>query len=119
MEARRIEGLDRYIEHDLRGESGHLRPATDPAAVARDSEDLWGGNECDTALRSTDLDVLMLRAPRGLQNELPGLYPEARIAELESMFPSMRIVTIPDTNHYDLVLSADGARMCAAEIQGD
>ena len=111
-------GLDRYIEHDLHGEAPQLRPATDPDAVARDSEDLWGGNECDTALRMSEQEVLMLRAPRGLHNELPGLYPESRITELEQAFPQLRIVTIPDTNHYDLVLSADGARMCAAEIQG-
>ena len=111
-------GLDRYIEHDLQGEPRHLRPATDPEAVARDSEDLWGGNECEAALHMAVSEVLMLRAPRGLQNDVPGLYPEARIAELEAAFPQLRIVTIPDTNHYDLVLSAEGAKLCAAEIQG-
>lgn len=104
--------LDRYLAHDLRGEAGHFHPATDPDAVARDSEDLWGGNECDAALRSSDAEILMLRAPRGLQNEVPPLYPEERLAQLHAEFPQLRIVTIPDVNHYDLVLSTDGARMC-------
>lgn len=112
------DGLERYLEHDLRGEAGHRYASTIPDAVARDSEDLWGGNECDTALRTAAQPILMLRAPRGLQNELPGLYPEERVPELLSEFPMLRIVTIPDTNHYDLVLSEAGARMCAVEIRG-
>lgn len=111
------DGLDRYLAHDLRGAPGHLHPATDPDAVTRDSEDLWGGNECDTALRACDDRVLMLRAPRGLQNELPPLYPEERLAALREEFTCLDIVTIPDTNHYDLVLSAEGAALCVAEME--
>lgn len=111
------DGLDRYLAHDLRGEPGHHHAATDPEAVMRDSEDLWGGNECDTALRSSEQPILMLRAPRGLQNETPGLYSEERVEFLMREFPQLRIVTIPDTNHYDLVLSTDGARLCAAHIR--
>lgn len=110
------DGLDRYLAHDLHGEPGHLRPATDPDAVARDSEDLWGGNECDTALRSSDNEILMLRAPRGLRNEVPPLYADDRLPALLEEFPQLRIVTIPDTNHYDLVLSTEGARLCVTEI---
>lgn len=112
------DGLERYLEHDLRGSAGHLYPSTIPDAVARDSEDLWGGNECDTALRTSEQPILMLRAPRGLQNDAPGLYPEDRVPELMAQFPMLRIVTIPDTNHYDLVLSEEGARLCAIEIRG-
>lgn len=112
------DGLERYLEHDLRGDAGHFHASTRPECVARDSEDLWGGNECDTALRMSEHPILMLRAPRGLQNDAPGLYPEERLPVLEQEFPMLRITTVPDTNHYDLVLSADGARMCAAVIRG-
>ena len=108
--------LDRYITHDLRGEPGALHPSTDPAAVAEDSADLWGDNVVAQGLQSLTSDVTLLRAERGLQNEPVGLYPEAALPGIAAAYPRIVVRTIPDTNHYDLVMSAEGASACAAAL---
>lgn len=107
------EELDRYITHDLHGEAGALRPSTDPAAVAEDSADLWGDNVVALGLQALTVDVPLLRAERGLQNEPVGLYPEAVLPAIAAAYPRIAVRTIPDTNHYDLVMSAEGAAACA------
>lgn len=108
--------LDRYLAYDLRGEAGVLHPATAPEAVSQDSTELWGDNVVDAGLRALTTDVLMLRAERGLQNEALPLYPEMVLAANEAKFPRVRVRTIPDTNHYDLVISAEGAALCAQAL---
>lgn len=109
---------DRYIAHDLRGPAGALSPATAPDAVARDSEDLWGGNLVETGLVNLDRDVTMIRAERGLQNEPLPLYPEILLEMLKAKYPRVSIVTIPDTNHYDIVMSSYGAPLSADALFG-
>lgn len=107
------EELDRYIAYDLRGEGSLLHPSTDPAAVSEDSADLWGDNLVSAALEALSVDVPLLRAERGLQNEPGGLYPDAVLPAIASAYPRIRVTTVPDTNHYDLVMSAEGAAACA------
>lgn len=109
--------MDRYIEHDLQGVEGSLSPRTVFDAVARDTEDLWGDGVCSQALASLDRDVIMIRAERGLQNEPIPLYPEPYITDLlTSKYPRVTMVTIPNTNHYDVVISAYGASETAKAI---
>ena len=110
------EEMDRYLAHDLRGEPGHLRPATDPEAVTADSADLWGGNLVSEALQALSVDVPLLRAERGLQNEPQALYPEATLPTVAAAYPRVRVQTILDTNHYDLVMSVEGAALVAAAL---
>lgn len=105
--------LDRYLAHDLRGSTDALHPATAPEAVAEDSLELWGDNLVEAGLKGLAEDVVMLRAERGLQNEPVPLYPEAVLALHAERFPRVVVRTIPDTNHYDLVISAEGAALCA------
>ena len=109
------DALDRYLEHDLCGPAGAQSPSTAIEAVTRDSEDLWGGNVVETALLELDRDVLFLRAERGLQNDAP-LYPLAHIEAAVRMYPRLRLHTVPDTNHYDILMSTYGAQLCAAAI---
>lgn len=111
--------LDRYLAHDLRGVPGSLRPATTADAVTEDSADLWGGNVVEQGLRALEQDVVMLRAERGLQNEDVPLYPQAVLAGHANRFPRVHVQTIPDTNHYDLVMSAEGAALCANALFRD
>lgn len=110
------EEWDRYIAHDLRGEPGAFHPATAGEAVARDSEDLWGGNLVEDGLTNLDRDVVMIRAERGLQNEPLPLYPEPLIPLLTAKYPRVSIVTIPDTNHYDIMMSTYGASLSAQTL---
>ena len=60
----------------------------------------------------------MLRAVRGLQNEAKPLYPEAAINAALANYPKIRLVTVPDVNHYDILLEQGGADQCAEIIYG-
>jgi lipase len=108
--------LEAYVDHDLRGEPPRMHAATDRDAVVRDSEDLWGGDLVDQSLKSLDRDVLMLRAERGLQNEPTPLYPLDALLTAAQNYPRVRVQTIPDTNHYDILMSDVGAEQVAARI---
>ena len=55
----------------------------------------------------------MLRAVRGLQNEEIPLYPEQVLQMLLPKYPKVKVVTVEDTNHYDILLDQDGADKCA------
>ncbi len=98
-----------YIHHDLVGAEPELSPSTNPACVNEDSIDLWSSDLIDNALIALDQDVMMLRAVRGLQNEPTGLYPEALLVDLAAKYPRVKITTIADTNHYDILMSDYGA----------
>jgi lipase len=108
--------LQAYVDHDLRGEPPQMHAATNRDAVVRDSEDLWGGDLVDRSLKSLDRQVLMLRAERGLQNEAAPLYPLGSLKKVAQFYPLVHVDTIPDTNHYDILMSDVGAEQVAARI---
>jgi hypothetical protein len=58
-------------------------------------------------------EVIMLRAVRGLQNEETPLYPQQVLDALLPKYPKVKIVTVEDTNHYDILLDQNGADKCA------
>ncbi|MFZ9284243.1 MAG: alpha/beta hydrolase, partial [Candidatus Nanopelagicales bacterium] len=105
-----------YIKHDLVGAAPDLKPSTNPDCVSEDSIDLWSSDLIEKALLNLDQDVVMLRAVRGLQNEPTALYPEALLDSLKTKYPKVEIRTIPDTNHYDILMSDYGATQLAVEI---
>jgi pimeloyl-ACP methyl ester carboxylesterase len=105
-----------YIKHDLVGDVPELKPSTNPDCVSEDSIDLWSSDLIHNALVDLDQEVTMLRAVRGLQNEPVGLYPETLLADLSSKYPKVKINTITDTNHYDILMSEYGANEIAKQI---
>lgn len=102
--------LDEYVEYDLRGQAPALRPSTNPVAVEEDSRDLFGTDLINSTLSHLPKKILMLRATRGLQNEGEGLYPMAVLDAVLPQYPMITLVTIEDTNHYDIALNDFGAR---------
>lgn len=102
-----------YIQHDLVGTAPELSPSTNPDCVNEDSIDLWSSDLINNALIELNQDVVLLRAVRGLQNEPTGLYPEALLADLAVKYPRVKITTIADTNHYDILMSDHGATQVA------
>lgn len=105
-----------YIHHDLVGDAPELSPSTNPECVNEDSIDLWSSDLINNALIELDQDVMLLRAVRGLQNEPTGLYPEALLDDLAAKYPRVKITTIADTNHYDILMSDYGATEVAKLI---
>lgn len=103
---------DEYSDYDLVGIEPNLRPATNPLAVEEDSRDLFGQELIEKTLVELKDEILMLRAVRGLQNEELPLYPELVLNAVLPKYPKVRVVTVEDTNHYDILLNQRGADRC-------
>jgi lipase len=110
--------VEAYVDYDLVGQEPELVSRVRPEAVREDSKDQIEGaalREATSALVS--LPLVFLRAPRGLLGEPPGLYPEELLGSYASAFPEMRYRTVPDVNHYTLLLRERGAAAVAGEIR--
>ena len=110
--------LDEYADFDLQEENNYFRPRTNPAAVEEDSRDLFGSNLINSTLENLDNEVLLIRATRGLQNEGEGLYPLSTLNQVLPSYPRIQLITIEDTNHYDIALNDFGAKQVVASIYG-
>jgi lipase len=109
---------DEYVDFDLKGIAPNLKPATNSKAVEEDSRDLFGDNLISDTLKNLNREVKFLRAVRGLQNEEIPLYPSVVLDQVLPTYPKIKVVTIEDTNHYDILIHQDGADKCAKEIYG-
>ncbi len=111
-------GLDEYVDYDLRGTEPLMRASTNKKAVIDDATDEFGNDLLENTLRNLPEEVLMLRSVRGLQNEETPLYPEELLKETLLNYPKIKLITVPDTNHYDMLLSQEYADNCAKLIYG-
>jgi pimeloyl-ACP methyl ester carboxylesterase len=111
-------GLDEYVDYDLRGIEPLMRASTNKKAVIDDATDEFGNELLENTLRNLPEEVLMLRSVRGLQNEETPLYPEVLLKETLLKYPKIKLITVPDTNHYDMLLSQEYADNCAQLIYG-
>lgn len=110
--------LEEYVDYDLRGTPPDMHSSANPKAVEEDSVDLFRRDFINEALENLSEEILMLRAERGLQNEGIPLYPIEPLTETLKRFPKVKLFTVPDTNHYDILLEQSGADTCAKLIYG-
>lgn len=110
--------LDEYVDFDLRGNEPHMYASTVKAAVVEDAEDEFVNPVIEHTLRNLPERVLMLRSVRGLQNEETALYPEEVLAKTLLDYPKIDLVTVPDCNHYEMVLNQETTDACARLIYG-
>ena len=106
--------MQEYVDYDLRDG----KPSTNPTAVEEDSRDLFGDDLVAKSLRSLTDDCLLIRAPRGLQNEESGLYPLPATELVLEGYPKIKMVHLNDVNHYEMFLIEDGAKQVAELIYG-
>jgi lipase len=104
--------VEQYARYDLDGD----RPATSFEAMAADARELYGSVEVEAALGEARAFTL-LTAPRGLLDEIPGLYPPAAIEHWRHELPLTTIIEVPDVNHYTIVMGDRGAGVIAAHIR--
>lgn len=109
--------LDDYVDYDLVGTAPLLHSRTSAAAMIADSVQLYGDEAVAAAVDALADRSTLLTAPRGLQDETPGLYPPAAIATWHDRFPGLVIEQVPDTNHYTIVMAPRGARVVADRIR--
>jgi lipase len=111
-------GLNEYVDYDLRGTEPYMHASTNKEAVVEDAKDEFVNELIENTLRNLPKRVLMLRSVRGLQNEEGPLYPEALLKETLLNYPMIDMLTVPDCNHYELLLNQETVDVCADLIYG-
>ena len=108
------EVMEEYVDYDLR----NGKPSTNPIAVEEDSRDLFGDNLVEKSMKNLKEETLLIRAPRGLQNEEGGLYPLPIMEAVLPQYPKIKMVNLHDLNHYEMFLIPEGAKQVAEIIYG-
>lgn len=113
--------LDAYVDYDLVGTEPELRSAVVFDAVAEDSLELYDDGGFTRAITATALatghSVSLLRAPRGLLNDLPALYSPGRIERSRAEIPALDVVEVAGVNHYTIIMTDRGARAVAQVVR--
>jgi lipase len=108
--------FEAYVDYDLDGEAPALRPSTRKEALLRDVRTQLVENLVPTSLKRIRCPVRFLRAPRGIMND-KALYDEQKLARATAGIAQYSSVTIDDTNHFTILMSARGAKAVAAEVR--
>jgi lipase len=104
--------------YDLEGEPPHLRSSARVEAVRADGGELLTDDEVRYAHRGLTQPTVLLRAPRGLRDEVPGLYPAELIDPLRSSWAVTIEAMVGGTNHYSILFGPVGAKTVATHIGG-
>lgn len=113
-------GLDEYVDYDLRGIAPIMKSSVNPQSVRDDTAENFRAFDLNQeTLKNLRSEVLLIRAERGLQNEETALYPLPILTAELTKFPKIRLETVADTNHYDLVVNTFGAEKCLDLIYGE
>lgn len=108
--------IEAYIDYDLVGQAPRLHPSSRYEAVAADSLELAGDTRYVAALKGLAGPVHFIRAPRGLLDQVPALYPPEQIDHWAEALPHMVVHEAVDVNHYSIVLTELGSEMVARVV---
>ena len=107
--------VEAYVDYDLVGEEPTLRSSASAEAALGDSLEQGTGTVAEEPWSRISTPITFLRAPRGLLNEAP-LYESDYLARFSAAHPNLRIVEVPDVNHYTIVMNPTGAGTVADAI---
>lgn len=107
-----------YARYDLTGEPGRLRSKVVGDAVREDGRDvLVLGDDYRAAWAALTVPTVVLRAPRGMFGQVPGLIADEVVAEAARRRPDIPIETVADANHYTIVLADRFAAEVARHVE--
>jgi pimeloyl-ACP methyl ester carboxylesterase len=107
--------IEAYLRYDVtEGADGGLRSRVVADAVRSDGRDLLLGDErIGRALEALRCPVNLLRAPRGLFDQPPGLQPDELVAHWATRIVDLADDVVADTNHYTILMGGRGASAVA------
>lgn len=109
--------LDAYINHDLGGVEPALASRVVLDAVRQDGFEIFLDNGVISAVETMSCPAELLRAERGLLDQPEPLVTRQAADAAAAANSQLRITTIPNTNHYSIVMAAAGADAVAAAIR--
>lgn len=101
--------IEEYLDADLHTIDGELRAGALPEAVGTNLVEFDGRDGYAAALEEQErqgLRRLLLRSPRGLFDETPGLYDDEWLADWTQRLPGLQVRDVADTNHYTILLGS-------------
>ena len=110
--------IERSFSYDTTGEPPTLTSTVREDAVLADSADLLRTDDLERALSQLSQPVVMLRAPLGLFNQEPPLYPDAAVSVWRERVADFTDLLVPGVNHYTIGLTSRGAKIIAEAIRG-
>lgn len=112
--------IEAYFAYDLVPDGDAFRPATSYATTVEDTVDLNGGSTTMIdALAGLRHPTTFVTVPRGLQDEVPGLYPPTHLATVRDAHPGVAHEEWDGFNHYTVVMSDAGGRRIAEHLRGE
>ena len=110
--------IEAYLRYDVtEGADGGLRSRVVADAVRADGRDLLLGPETiGRALEAIRCPVHLLRAPRGLFDQPPGLQPDELVAHWATRIAGLADDVVHDTNHYTILMGGRGASAVAQAL---
>jgi lipase len=105
-----------YVDYDLVGVPPELRSSTSVVAMTEDTVDMYSGQAVPEALGHLPSPTIFLRAPRGLLNDEPGLWPPEWIQQWQDRLPALDVREVADVNHYTILMSDRGAAAVSGAV---
>jgi pimeloyl-ACP methyl ester carboxylesterase len=108
--------IEAYLSYDVvKGDDGLLRSRVSSEAVRADGRDLLTDPApVGDALRALRDPVHLLRAPRGMFGEPPGLQPDELVAAWSPQISRFTDEIVDGTNHYTILMGRGAAAVAAA-----
>ncbi len=110
------EDTEAWLDHDLIGTAPELRSSAALEAVRFDGTELLVDREVRRAFNAMRQPSVLLRAPRGLLNQVPPLLPDELVDPLRARWPIRLEMLVDNTNHYSILLAQRGARVVASHL---
>jgi pimeloyl-ACP methyl ester carboxylesterase len=98
--------IEAYVDYDIEPADAHeaVRSVVSGEAVWTDGRELLIDEATRTAAERVRIPVRLLRAPRGLLNDDHPLITRQVLNQFLIAHPATRAETVPDTNHYTILL---------------
>lgn len=115
--------IEAYLDYDLVGTEPDLRSSVVTQAVMQDFGDRFSRPAVDeyenrsTFFGAYEGAARFLLVDKGLFGEEPGLYSPDQRAFWAASVPGLVMETVPELNHYTLVLRPDGAERVAEAVR--
>ena len=106
-----------YFDYDLVEVDGGFVSSVVGDLVRDDVVSQLSPDVLPPALARLRVPAVLLRAPRGLLDQPEALYTRAEAAEWEARLPLLRVVEVPDVNHYTIIFDHDAVNVVVAELR--